>query len=109
MLVGPDAGAVGVVVELDEVVSPPEEHGMAGGEEGVDGDEQDVRPLFDGADGSLAPIKGASAVGHLAGAADGTLTGGLGSGSGDGCCVLAEFYGHELLLQHKGLMTLTIG
>jgi molybdopterin converting factor subunit 1 len=104
MLVGSDAGAVGVVVELDEVFAPPEEHGIAGGEEGVDSDQQDVGPLFDGANGSLAPIKGTGTICHLAGAVDETLAGCRGRGNGDACGVLAEFYSHELLLQHKGLM-----
>jgi hypothetical protein len=80
MLVGAEAGAVGVVIELDEVFAPPQKHRVPGGEHGVDGDEQCFRPLVDRADGGLAPVERASAFGHLAGAEDGVLAEGWGSG-----------------------------
>src|SRR6202011_2761908 len=60
MLVAPEAGAIGVVIELDEFFAPPEKHWMAGGEHGVDGNEQCLRPVLDGADRGLAPVEGAS-------------------------------------------------
>ncbi len=102
MFVGPEAGAIGVVIELDEVFAPPEKHWVPGGEHGVDGDEQRFGPLLDWADRGLAPIERASEIGHLAGAEDKVLTGGWGSG-GLLSVLLSGFYGHEWLLLHTGL------
>jgi hypothetical protein len=67
MLVGTNAGAVSVVVELDEIGSPPKEHGMTRREHGVDGDQQYFGPLLDGADGGGTPIEVADELGHFAG------------------------------------------
>ena len=70
MLVFADAGAVGVVIELDVLFTPPEEHGVARAEHGVDGGEEGFGPLSNGADRGRAPVVGAGKVRHLAGAED---------------------------------------
>ena len=99
MLVGAEAGAIGVVIELDEFLAPPEKHGVPGGKHGVDSDEQRFGPLVDGADRGLAPVEGASEIGHLAGAEDAILPVRGGSG-GLLSVILLVFYGHERLVQH---------
>jgi hypothetical protein len=70
MFVFANAGPVRVVVELDEVVAPPEEHGMAGRKHGVDDDQQGAGPLADGADRGVTPVEGACQAGHFPRAAD---------------------------------------
>jgi molybdopterin converting factor small subunit len=100
MLVGADAGAIGVVIELNEVFAPPEEHRLAGGKHGVDGDEQGFGPVVDGANGSPGPVKRVGETGHLAGTEDRVLPEGW--GSGPHYLLLWGFYGHERLLQHTG-------
>src|SRR5579859_7967139 len=66
MFVLADAGAVAVVIELDQFGSPPQKHGMPRRQKQVHGGEQSIRPCIDGPDGSLAPIKTASQLGHFA-------------------------------------------
>ena len=66
MFIRAKAWPVGVVVELDEVFAPPEEHRLSRAEQGVYRGEKQFRPLPDIADGSGAPIKGARPFGHLA-------------------------------------------
>src|SRR5579863_2660933 len=63
-------GAVRIVIKLDHLLSPPQEHGMARRQQSVDGDEESVRPLTHRADGGAGPVKGAGAIGHLAAAED---------------------------------------
>ena len=101
MLVGADAGAIGVVIELNEVFAPPEKHGLARGEQGVDGDEQGFGPAVDGAYRGLAPVELTGETSHLAVAEDEVLREGSGRGSLSGS--LPVFYGHERLLQEAGL------
>ena len=74
MFVLADARAVGVVIELDQILAPPEKHGMARGEQGIDRDEQRFGPLLDGTDRSARPVEGAGAIGHLAAAANWTAS-----------------------------------
>jgi hypothetical protein len=100
MLVGSEAGAIVIVVELDEVFAPPEKHRLPGGQHGVDGDDQRLRPLLDGADGGLAPVERASEIGHLAGAEDTVLREGCGSSADLFFVLLLGFHSHERLLLH---------
>ena len=66
VLVLADAGTVSIVIKLDVLFAPPEEHGMAGAEDGVDGGDEGLRPLLDGTDRGHAPVVGAGEVRHLA-------------------------------------------
>ena len=100
MLVGADAGSVGVVIELNELFAPPEEHGLAGGKQGVDGDEQGFGPMLDGAYRGAAPVELTGETGHFASAEDEVLREGLGSGSL--FAPIPVFYSHERLLQDAG-------
>src|SRR5579871_5437080 len=59
VLVFADAGPIGVVVKLDEVIAPPQEHGVARRQHGVDEDQQRLRPGLDGTDGGAGPGEGA--------------------------------------------------
>ena len=70
VLVLSDAGTVSIVIKLDVLFAPPEEHGMAGTEDGVDGGDEGLRPLLDGTDRGNAPVVGAGEVRHLTCAID---------------------------------------
>ncbi len=70
VLVLADAGTVSIVIKLDVLFTPPEEHGMAGSEDGVDGGDEGLRPLLDGTDRSHAPVVGTREVRHLTCAKD---------------------------------------
>ncbi len=53
-----DDRLIGVVVEIDQLVAPPDEHGLARGEHDADRGPKRLRPGFDGAQGSARPIHG---------------------------------------------------
>ena len=61
--------AIGVVVKLDEVRSPPDEHGMLGGEKNADRGAEALRPAARGAKRTGAPVKGAHQRAHFPSAA----------------------------------------
>ena len=65
-----EGGAVGVVVELDGVRTPPKKHGVMRGEEEIYAGEEGIVPGVDGAERCGGPIKGTDKVGHFAGAED---------------------------------------
>ena len=71
-----EGGAVGVVVKLEGVGTPPEEHGVVGGEEEIDAGEEGFGPGGNGAERGGGPVEGADTVGHFAGAEDAARGGG---------------------------------
>src|SRR5258707_630537 len=66
MLVRADAWPVGIVIELDQIFTPPQEHGLARAEQRIYRGKKQLRPVPDIADGSLAPVEGANPIRHLA-------------------------------------------
>jgi hypothetical protein len=66
MFVVANAGAISVVVELNEIGTPPQKHGMPGAQHHVDGGDQNAWPRFDGAERSGAPSKLPGELGHFA-------------------------------------------
>ncbi len=69
-------GDVGVVVEVDELASPPDEHGIARVEHDADGGLQALRPPLDRSDRRPGPVERAHPLAHLS-AADEVVGGGL--------------------------------
>jgi hypothetical protein len=65
-----DAGSIGVVVELHEVITPPEKHGMPRCQHGVNDNEQSFGPGINGTNGCAVPREGPRKVGHFPGAED---------------------------------------
>ena len=70
MAIRSHAGPVAVIVELDQVGAPPEEHGVPRREQGADRRAQASGPGLDRAHGGRGPIEGPGERGHLAGAAE---------------------------------------
>jgi hypothetical protein len=70
MFVGANAGAITIVVKLNEIGAPPQEHRMPGAQHHVDGGDQKVGPAFDGAERSGSPVKLPGELGHFAVADD---------------------------------------
>src|SRR5208283_4796964 len=66
MLSFTEAEPVSVVIKLDKVFAPPQEHGVARVQQGIHKAQQDLRPTINRANWSLAPIEHASQIGHLA-------------------------------------------
>src|ERR1700761_6791572 len=71
MLIGTDAWTIRIVIELDQVFPPPEEHGLPGTEKRIHGRKQKLRPPLHWANRSCAPVEGADPIRHLARAVDG--------------------------------------
>ena len=59
-----DEGNVSVVVELDEVGSPPDDDGEAGAETDADGDAEALRPEVGGTEGCGGPVEGPQGGAH---------------------------------------------
>src|SRR5580693_10308367 len=57
--------AIGVVVKLDEVGSPPDEHGMFGGEKNADCGAEALRPAISGPERTGAPVISAHQRAHF--------------------------------------------
>src|ERR1700678_277860 len=66
MFVLANAGAVAIVVELDEIRPPPEKHGVTRCQQEINRGYEFVRPVFNGTERSLAPIESADELRHLA-------------------------------------------
>lgn len=62
----PERRTVGVVVDLDQVSPPPEEHRVPRGEHDADGGAQARGPALDGPERGGGPVEGTTPRGHLA-------------------------------------------
>ena len=57
-MLAPEDGAVGIVIEVHELLAPPDEHGLAGGQHDADGGAQGLGPRGHGAERSGLPVAG---------------------------------------------------
>jgi hypothetical protein len=64
MFVGADAGAIGIVIELDEVFAPPQKHGVTGDRRVLTVTSNVSGQCSMGPTGS-GPVEGTSEIGHL--------------------------------------------
>ena len=65
-----DDGLVRVVVEIDELVAPPDEHRLAGGEHDADGGLEGARPGVHRAEGGGGPVVAAHELAQLTAAGE---------------------------------------
>src|SRR5262249_2485548 len=70
MFVFANAGAVSIVVKLDQLRPPPKKHRMTRGKQHVDRSNEGIGPRLDRTNRSLSPVKAARQFRHLSIAKD---------------------------------------